>query len=222
VAVDDVRGSGGRSGIFDGVVFVGSGDGGLRAINTDRSPAWSLDHDSYDTGGQILGDVAADDNGVYAASDSGRLVCVSRDDGHLKWQYFAPRSLKTGPVVTGGTVYQLVPELGLVAINKTEFMPPDAESHGKIEVMNRSPRWVYPQPAQFVAEDRQFTYVHTDDGQVLALDRLTGQVRYNGGGAHFAAAAVNTSDGTIYAATADGVVYSLKSVLQPGNPGYLD
>jgi outer membrane protein assembly factor BamB len=219
LAFGEVRGA---PAFYDGVVYFGSGDGGIRAVNSDRSPAWQLDSDSYATGGQIFGEVSADDSGVYAASDSGRLICLDRDSGRLKWQYLAPQALKTGPVVTGASVYQLVPMLGLAAFDKTQLMPVDPEGRRKIEVMNRTPRWIFPQAVHFAAEDRQFVYVRTDDGQLIALDRVTGQVRYNGVDAHFAATAVNTSDGTIYAATADGVIYSLKSVLQPGNPGYLD
>jgi outer membrane protein assembly factor BamB len=207
---------------YQGVIYVGSGDGGVRAVNFDRTAAWTLDNDSYNTGAQILGDVVAEESGVYAASDSGRLVCIDVDTGLLKWQYFSPNPLTTGPVVTATSVYQLVPELGLAAIDKSKRMVVDPLGQRKVEEMNRTPRWVCAEAVQFVSEDALFTYVRTADNELLALDRQTGQVRYRGTGTHFAAFATNVTDSTIYAATGDGVVYALRPVLQPGSPGYLE
>jgi outer membrane protein assembly factor BamB len=212
----------GSPALYQGVIYMGSGDGGIRAVNTDRTAAWSLDHDSYDTGKQILGDVSADDSGVYAASDSGRLVCVDINSGLLKWQYLAPYPLKSGPVVTATSIYQMVPEVGLAAIDKSKLIVVDPTGRRKVEEMNRTPRWVCADAAQFVSEDAHFTYVRTTDDELWALDRETGQVRYKGTGAHFAAFATNVTDSTIYVATGDGVVYALKPVLQAGSPGYLE
>jgi outer membrane protein assembly factor BamB len=206
---------------YDNVIFVGSGDGGVRAVNPDRTGLWPLDGDRYDTGGEILGDVKADDDGVYAASHSGRLVCLNRNNGKLKWQYLAPQPLGAGPVVTRTSVYQYVPDVGLVAIDKSKLIPVDTAGERKVEEVNRTPRWICPQAVQFVSEDRLFTYVRTADNQLWAVDRDSGQVRYRGQ-AHFTALATNTVDSTIYAVNDDGAVYAIKPELQPGNPGYLE
>jgi hypothetical protein len=72
-----------------------------------------------------------------------------------------------------------------------------------------------------VTEDRLFTFVRSGDGQLLALDRLTGAVHFNGGGVHFTAIATDLADDAIYGVNADGNLYALKPVLQPGSPGYL-
>lgn len=213
----EVRGS---PAYYQSVIYIGSADGGVRAVNPDRTALWPLDHDAFFTGGQILGDIAADDAGVYAASLSGRLVCLDRNSGKLRWQYFAPVGLNTGPIVTHTTIYQLVPDTGLAAIDKSDLMAVDPEGRRKIEQLNRTPRWVCPEAAQFVAEDRLFTYVRSTTGQLLALDRDTGQIRYRSARA-FTAISTNTATATIYAATADGTIYAIKPALEPGNPGYL-
>jgi outer membrane protein assembly factor BamB len=219
LTMGEVRGS---PAFYQGVIYLGSGDGGLRAVNPDRTAAWILPGDSYDTGAQILGDVFADDSGVYAASDSGRLLCIDRNSGSLKWQYLAPYPLKTGPIVTATSIYQLVPGVGLAAIDKSKLIVVDPAGQRKVEEVNRTPRWICPEAAQFISEDALFTYVRTDANELWALDRATGQVRYKGTGAHFAGFATNLTDSTIYVATSDGVVYALKPVLQPGSPGYLE
>ncbi|MGA2229502.1 MAG: PQQ-binding-like beta-propeller repeat protein [Tepidisphaeraceae bacterium] len=212
----------GAPGFHTGTLYVGSGDGGLYAVNVDRTPLWSLDHDRFDTGAEIIGDVKADDTGVYAASNGGRLVCVSRTTGILQWQYLCPNRLPNGPDVTRTTVYELIPGMGLAAISKDDPMAIDDLGRRKVQAVNRTPRWICPEAAQFVAEDRLLTYVLTTDQQLWGLDRLTGQVRYRGNGAHFAAAAVNPADDTIYAVTTDGTAYALKSDLHPGSAGYLE
>jgi len=217
----------GRPAYYKGVVFVGSGDGALRAVNADRTPAWTLERDSYDTGGQILGDIGIDatgkddDIGVYAASDSGRLVCVNRADGRLKWQYLAPYPLTTGPVVTATSVYQFVPNDGLAALSKSDLMDLDPDGKRKVQTVNRTPRWVCHEAVQLVSEDGDLTYVATADGELLALDSQTGQIRFRSG-ITFSIYATNVTDSTIYAVTADGTAYALKPALAPGSPGYIE
>jgi outer membrane protein assembly factor BamB len=212
----------GSPGLHSGTLYAGSTDGGVYAINLDRTPLWNLDHDRFDTGAEVVGDIRADDDGVYAASDGGRLVCLSRTTGVLKWQYLSPHRLPVGPDVTRTSVYQFIPGTGLAAISKDDPMAVDDAGRRKVQAVNRVPRWISTDAAQFVAEDRLLTYVLTTDHQLWALDRLTGEVRYRGNGAHFAAAAVNTADDTIYAVTPDGELYALKSNLHPGSAGYLE
>jgi outer membrane protein assembly factor BamB len=211
----------GTPAFYNDIIYVGSGDGGVRAVSPDRTAQWPLDEDKFDTGGRILGDIQADSDGVYVASTSGRLICLDPNTGKLKWQYFAADPLTDGPAVTRTSVYELVPNVGLAAISKSQLMSISADGSLKVQSVNRTARWICPQAVQFVAEDRLFTYVRTKDNQLWVLDRETGQVRFRGAGTHFAAFATNTVDDTIYATTANGVVYAIKPLLQPGSPGYL-
>jgi outer membrane protein assembly factor BamB len=212
----------GAPALYNSVLYFGSGDGGVYAVNDDHSAAWLLDHDRFDTNGPIIASVKADDAGVYAASSSGRLVCLDRGNGKLKWQYLAPRPLTDSPIVTRTSVYQLVPGLGLAAIDKSDPMAVDPDGRRKVQSLNRTPRWISPDAAQFVSEDRLFTYIRTNNNELWALDRATGQVRYRAQGIRFPAMATNITDSNIYAATEDGVIFAFKPVLEPGTPGYLD
>jgi outer membrane protein assembly factor BamB len=211
----------GSPALYQGTIYFGSGDGCVYAVNNDRSPLWPLDHDRYDTDGPIVADVQVDAEGVYAASTSGRLVCLDRNTGKLKWQYLSPRPLTSAPVVTRTSVYQWIAGIGLIAIDKSDPMAVDPDGRRKIQRLNRTPRWVSPDAVQFVSEDRLFTYVRTAGNELWALDRLTGEVRYRCQGVHFAAVATNITDGNIYAATDEGVIYAVKPVLEPGTPGYI-
>src|SRR6185295_14368902 len=55
---------------FQGLVFAGSNDGGVYAVRAEsRDMLWpGLEHGYFQTGGEILADMAADKDGVYAAS----------------------------------------------------------------------------------------------------------------------------------------------------------
>jgi outer membrane protein assembly factor BamB len=211
----------GAPAFYDGVIFVGSGDGTVRAVNTDRTGLWSLDNDAYQTDGAILGDIKADDSGVYAASMSGRLVCLDHINGKLKWQYIAPRGLQTGPIVTNDTIYQLVPDNGLAAIDKNKKIDLDAEGRHKIDEANRTPRWICPEAKQFLAQDDLFTYASSGNHALLILDKDTGRVRYRGL-SNLVAFSTNPDDNTIYAVSSDGFLYALKPILRQGSPGYLE
>ena len=212
---------GGKPAFFKDTIYVGNGSGGVMAVTPDREAAWTLEHDAFQTDGAVLGDVFAEDLGVYAASASGRLVCLDPNNGRLKWQYLAPHPLYNGPVVTATTVYQYVPSHGLAAIDKSAKITIDPDGRRTIDQQDRPARWINPDAVQFVAEDKNFTYVRTVLGELWALDHKTGEVRYRGSGVHFAAIATNTFDNIIYASMRDGVTYAIRPALQLGSPGYL-
>ncbi|HUB26731.1 MAG TPA: PQQ-binding-like beta-propeller repeat protein [Tepidisphaeraceae bacterium] len=225
----------GAPALYDNIIYVGSGDGGVRAVTPDRTAMWPLEHDAFFTGGPIVGDIQVDDAGVYAASASGRLVCLDRNTGQIApsidprtdklntggWQYFAPNPLRTGPVVTPTMVYQQVPDVGMVAIDKVKLIPVDPDGRHRISEINRTPQWISPDAAQFVSENRRFTFVGSADQELLALDKGNGAIRYRSDGTHFAAMASNLTDSLIYASAADGTIVALRPVLQPGSPGYI-
>jgi PQQ-like domain len=225
----------GAPALYDNIIYVGSGDGGVRAVTQDRGAMWPLEHDAFFTGGAIVGDLQVDDAGVYAASASGRLVCLDRNTGQIApsidprtdklnsggWQYIASNPLRTGPVVTPTTVYQLVPDKGMVAIDKVKLIPVDPDGRHRISELNRTPRWINPEAAQFVAENREYTFVGSADQELLALGKADGAVHFRGDGVRFSAMASNVTDSVIYATAPDGTIFALKPVLQPGSPGYL-
>lgn len=85
----------------DGMIYVGSYDGRLYALNANGSLAWR-----YTTGGPVHSSPAvAADGTIYFGSDDGHLYALNRD-GNLKWRYATVGSVRSSPAIAAdGTVY---------------------------------------------------------------------------------------------------------------------
>lgn len=196
--------------LFNNVLFIGSESGRIYAVSEDRDANWPLEGGVFLTYGAIRADVKADEFGVYIASTDSKLYCVDRNNAKVKWQYFGGKPLNDSPVVTKTDVYQVVPGLGVAAINKTE---------GKY---NREPRWIVHGAVQFLSEDDRYAYVRQSDNVILAIDRATGQPAFKSKRADFDVFGTNAKgDGIIYAATTGGQVIAIRPVLKPGSVGEL-
>jgi hypothetical protein len=206
---------------FQGEIYVASQDGSVRAFNDSHEPGWPLLTDSmFKTGDKILADVKADVFGVYFASTDGRLYCVNRGTGKLKWQYFAPAALTTPPFVTATSVYQFVPGLGLVALDKTQKLvlnTPDNEVVDENPV--RMPRWVCPNATALLTEDSQYAYALGTNHLVLALDLKTGKQAFTSTRTDFVAFGASVKKPEMYAAGPDGSIYAFHAVTTPGGTG---
>ncbi len=190
---------------YDKIIFAASNEGVLYAMNEDRRPVWPVEGNRFVVAGPIVADLQVDDFGVYAASMDSKLYCIERVTGHLRWQYFAGRPLTTPPVVTATSVYQLVPDIGMVALNK------------KTGPHDRTPRWTSANVRQILSEDSKYTYVLLPDNKLAALDRLTGEVKFTSQRSDFVAFATNTKDSTIYALTTQNQIIAITPILKPGS-----
>ncbi|MGA3065415.1 MAG: PQQ-binding-like beta-propeller repeat protein [Tepidisphaeraceae bacterium] len=204
-------------------IYCGSEDGSVIGVDSDGNTLWPLlDDYKFKTGGPIVADIKADKSGVYAVSGDQSLYCIDRASGRIKWRYFAGTPLLTAPAVTSTTVYLYVPGKGLAAIDKNEPITLDSQP-GKLmgEEPIHSARWFAPDALAFVAQDDQYVYAQSDSNSLLALDKQTGQVVFTSRRHDLTAFAVNMKDSTIYAATADGEVMSIRADLTPGTIGEL-
>jgi outer membrane protein assembly factor BamB len=214
------------------VVYAGSEAGLVYAVSVDtREPIWPIENgifgQTFDTNGApVAADLIADDTGLYCpTAGEGKLYCLNRITGQVKWQYFGSGPLTTAPVVTADTVYQLDPNRGMVALNKLED-PEDKEPQ-----YNRKPRWALRDVRQILSQDDKYTYAVRKDGVILALDKRTGRTEFTSRRKDFQAFATNTGydaahstykqDGAIYAATKGGRVLQIKPVLEAGQVGEL-
>ena len=193
-----------------GVLYIGSEDGKVYAVNEDREPVWTdLPGQVFATGGPITGDVKADDTGVYVASHDSKLYVLDNHTGRIKWQYYATTPLSTGPLVTKDIVYLRVPSRGIVALDKLagDF--------------NRKPKWIVPEATDYLAEDEKFTYLRLRGNILAAADKETGEIKFKSQRTDLDVFGVNTRDNIIYAATTTGEIVAIRPVLKPGTVGEL-
>ena len=190
--------------IYQNVLFLATEGNRVYAVNDKMQPVWPLEGFSFQTAGRILADLKADDFGVYVASTDSKLYCLDRTSGRIKWQYYAQRPLEDSPIVLGTNVYQAVPGVGLVVLDKTtgEF--------------NRKPKWIAEGVVQILSEDAQNVYARLGDNRIAALDKQTGQRKFTSQRRDLKLFVTNPTDATIYAATASGHVYAITPVLKPG------
>jgi len=191
------------------VVYVGGEDGRVYAVNPDRGGAWGLPGSAFASDGPIYGNLAGDDYGIFAASFDGKLYCLDRSNGKIKWMWYAQAPLKDTPVVTATLVYQRTSDGSLVAIDKT------TGEHA------RKPKWTAPGVKQVLSEDEKHTYVLTDAGEIAALDKATGAQLFTNSRRDFVSFATNTKSATIYGVTAAGQVIAIKPILRAGLTGEL-
>jgi outer membrane protein assembly factor BamB len=197
--------------VYQNTIYCGSEDGRCYAISEDRLAVWPLPHSAFDTDGPIKADVKADESGVYIASMDTKFYCLELGSGKLKWQYYAASPLLEAPVVTANSIYLVVPNNGIVALNKTE---------GKF---NREPRWIAKGAKRYLAEDEKNCYLLSGDNHIAAYDKNTGELKYRSKRNDLVAFAINANpkDSTIYGATVNGEVFAIKPVNKPGTVGMM-
>jgi outer membrane protein assembly factor BamB len=188
------------------IVYSAAGNGDVSAVTYDnREPVWPTL--TFHTYGPVVANLVADETGVYVASADTKLVALNRNNGVVKWQYFAGDQLRTEPTVSKDLVFIQVPTKGMVVLDKVG---------GKY---NRTPRWEAADVTQFLAEDDKYVYVHRNDNAIVALDKTNGQAAFASNRRDFALFAPNPRDGTIYAVTKDGQVMAIVPVLKSGQVG---
>ena len=217
--------------VYGDIVYSGDDRGEVDAVSTQRLQVWATDGGYFLTSAAIVADLRADDSGLYVASTDSKLYCINRATGKLQWQYFAAAPLVAAPVLTPDTVYQMTPNRGLVALDKTPpaAVPPHDAPTAK--AYDRLPRWTYPMAEQFLAQDARFTYVsearpNPADPKapfhvIVALDKQTGRKAFESDRHDFTCFGINPRDGLIYVAFADGKVMALQPVLRAGQIGEL-
>ena len=149
--------------LFQAVIYAGGEDGNVYAVNEQRNIVWPLEGGIFKTGGRIVADLQVDTSGLYVASTDTKLYCLDPATGKIKWQYFATLPLVTSPALTADSVYQAVPGIGVVALDKItgDF--------------TRKPRWIAGSAKQFLAEDADNTYLRGADDSIIGVDKKTGE-----------------------------------------------
>jgi outer membrane protein assembly factor BamB len=200
----------GTPAINSGVCYCASHKGNVFAVTDTRDTPWfQLGNYGFHTGDKVLGDVSADNLGVYVASTDSQLYCLDRATGRMKWHYLTGVGLVEGPSLSATSIYQAVPGAGLVCIDKVqgEFI--------------RKPRWIAPDATRMLAEDTKFAYLLGNDNSIIGVDRLSGDTAIRSRKTDFSAYATNHEDGIVFAITAHGTLLAIKSVTSAGNVGQI-
>jgi outer membrane protein assembly factor BamB len=190
--------------MYQNTLFLATEGNRVYAVNDKMEPLWPMEGFSFQTAGRVLADVKADDFGVYVASTDSKLYCLDRATGRIKWQYYAQRPLEDSPIVLGTNVYQAVPGVGLVVLDKATGL------------YNRQAKWIAHGVVQILSEDGQNVYARLQDNRIAALDKQTGERKFTSQRRDLTLFVTNTADATIFASTADGHVYAITPVLKPG------
>ena len=73
---------------------------------------------------------------------------------------------------------------------------------------------------EVVAQDDKYAYARSSDNHLLAIDKATGETKFQSQRTDFARFGVNTKDdGVIFAVTKSGTVLAIKGIFKPGVVG---
>ena len=102
--------------VVDGVVFVGSDDGKLYALDyIEGVELWS-----YPTGGSVFSSPAVVDGVVFVGSGNGRVYALDSGDGMPRWSYPTGGSVHSSPAVADDMVFVGSDDGKLYALDYTE------------------------------------------------------------------------------------------------------
>jgi outer membrane protein assembly factor BamB len=147
----------------------------------------------FEAAGSIAGPIVRDGASLFVSSRDTNIYRLNVRTGRLIWRYQAGALLETGPVVTGGIVYQVV-DKGLVAIER---------GSGR-EI------WELAGGASLLAEWQGRAYVITSVGELVVMDNKKGKRVYSVNFAGVTKYAANVSDSNIYIGDESGRLACLR------------
>jgi hypothetical protein len=173
-------------------VYVGSGDGGLYALNPNGTLKWY-----YQTGDWIDSSPAIGADGtVYVGSGDHNLYALN-PNGTLKWLYQTGASVESSPAIgADGTVYVGSENGGLYALNP----------NGTLKWSFQTGDWIYSSPA--ISADGM-VYVGSENGGLYALNPNGTLKWYYQTGDWIDSSPAIGADGTVYVGSMDGNLYAI-------------
>ena len=206
----------GSPAVVDGVVYIGSMDRRLYAIDAETGAVeWTVS-----TGGPVQSSPAVVDGRVYFGSFDRKMYCLDADTGEEQWTYETEGLVNGSPTVAGGTVYVGSGAIGVAEVhaflNSSDVEQEggglyalDAET-GNLEWRRFPERLVSSTPA--VVDSSLFVGLDTREGRnpmVVSLEAADGDTRWS----HETDTGVFTSpsvqSGVVYAGSFGGTVYAL-------------
>jgi outer membrane protein assembly factor BamB len=178
--------------VVDGVVYIGSRDGKLYALDTATgTKLWEYETDSW-----VDSSPAVANGVVYFGSNDGNLYALDAHSGEKLWEFKAGQGVTSSPAVADGIVYIGARNHKLHAVDTTT---------GKELWSYDTNGFVTSSPA--VADG--IVYVGSNDGSFYALHAQSGRFRlyYKTYDPIISSPAV--SDETVYFTNSDGALYAI-------------
>jgi outer membrane protein assembly factor BamB len=184
--------------VADGVVYVGSGDGRVYAIDA----ATGTQRWAFTTGAYVAPSPAVAGGTVYAGSKDGNLYALDAGTGALKWIFPAGMAIEGSPTVADGVVY----------FGTWDSSAGMRDNIYAIDVQTGTQRWVF--PIRFVVPSSPAVadgtvYVGSLDFKVYALDAATGTQKWTFPTRAVVAASPAVSNGVVFVGSQDNKVYAL-------------
>ena len=181
--------------IVDGVVYFGSVDNYLYAVDADSGELrWR-----YETGDSVDSSPAAVDGVVYFGSVDNYLYAVDAASGELRWRYETGDSVDSSPAAVDGVVYFGSTDNYLYAV--------DAAS-GEL-------RWRYETEDAVVSSPvvvDGVVYFGSTDNYLYAVDAVTGTLRWRYETGDSVGSSPAVVDGIVYFGSTDDHLYAVDAV----------
>jgi outer membrane protein assembly factor BamB len=186
-------GFGSSPAVVNGVVYFGSGDGNVYALNVSTgAKLWS-----YDTGNEVLSSPAVANGVVYFGSLDNNMYAVDATTGAKLWSYPTGWSVSP-PTVANGLVYLGAEDSNIYALNaSTGALVWKYATGGQV---NSSP-----------AVANGVVYFGSTDDNVYALNASTGALIWKYAPGNEVPSSPAVANGLVYISSIDGKLYALNA-----------
>jgi outer membrane protein assembly factor BamB len=158
--------------VYQGVVYVGSGDGNVYALEANSGALrWS-----FKTGNVVHASAAVANDTVYIGSWDSFFYALDAKTGNERWRFktgvdpviFNQVGIQSSALVAGGLVYFGCRDANLYAL--------DAQTGAKVWAFGNKGSWVISTP---IVMGGVLYFATSDSGLIQAVDAKTGSLRYS-------------------------------------------
>jgi outer membrane protein assembly factor BamB len=178
-------------------LFLASHNGGIYAIQigaNEGAKLWPA-FGQQQTDGAIVGDMAVNEQGIFAGSNDYNVYALDPTSGRVVWRFRCGRPVRDGVLVGATNVYALAKGDAFYAIDL---------------VTGQRAKWKLPNGTMILSEVGNTAYVLNDAGGLMAVDAAIGTVKTVVPLTALDLFVPNTSTQAIFAGSRDGLICCLR------------
>lgn len=176
---------------FDGILFVGSYDNNLYALNAATGDfIWK-----YPTDGGVVTKPVVFENNVFFGSEDGKLYVVSMHSGRIVWTYYTDGPIRSSPTMADRHVFFGSDDGNLHVVNATN-------GRRVLKVEAGAPIRSTP------VVENDLVYFGTEAGDLWCVD-FKGTIKWRIKAKRAITGAVHFSDETLYMNSMDSILYAV-------------